>query len=54
MPAKESAMPAHCRAVLCSRRVNVFRMTTKSGMVAMRMAASEALVRAIPRFSKLK
>ena len=47
-------MPVHCRAAVRSRKVNVFRITTNSGMVAMRIAASEAVVRAIPTFSKLK
>lgn len=32
MPANDNVMPTHCRAVVRSRSVNVFRMTTKSGL----------------------
>ncbi len=53
-PANDSATPVHCRAVLCSRSVNTFSTATKIGMVAIRIAAALALVRAMPRFSKVK
>ena len=43
-PPNESTMPAHSVAVLRSRSVNTFRMLTKMGMAAMRIAASLALV----------
>ncbi len=47
-------MPAHWRPEGRSAGTNAPITATKIGMVAMRIAASEALVRAIPRFSKLK
>ncbi len=48
MPANESATPAHWRAAIGSRSVNTLSTATKIGIVAMRIAACEALVRAIP------
>ena len=46
-------MPAHWRPG-AARPAEAPISATKIGIVAMRIAASEALVRAIPVFSKLK
>ena len=47
-------MPAHWRPEGRSAGKKAPMSATKMGIVAMRIAASEALVRAIPVFSKLK
>ena len=54
IPANESRMPAHCRPLARSLREKTPSRATKIGIVAIRIAASDALVRAIPVFSKLK
>ena len=54
MPANEMMTPSHWRRDVRSRRVKALRMTTNTGIAAMSMDAAEALVRAIPMFSKLK
>ncbi len=53
-PANDSATPSHWPAEVCSRTVRALMTSTKIGMVAIRMAASLALVWAMPTFSKVK
>ena len=53
-PANDSTTPSHWLPVVRSRVVKALMTSTKMGMVAIRMAASLALVWAMPRFSKVK